>query len=216
MKIQPIEYNKNKKEIDDKYHNYLNNNYKSIISKLFVGFLNTKRTCINCKECLYNYSLFSFIEFNLDRCYKKNSNNIYVYESNVEKWFLIQQEHNKLLSEKQNIFCEACKCVTSHYESKLFENFPNNLIIVINRGEGYKNKSKINYSLTMNLGGLIFELVGVIKRMLDKDGEYFISINSIQNTWIISKRNKINKIDNPINHSDGLVVLLFYSFKNKI
>lgn len=218
LKIQPIEYSKNKKEIYDKYHNYLNNNYKSIISKLFVGFLNTKRTCINCKECLYNYSLFPFIEFNLDKCFKKN-NNIYEYEPNVEKWFLIQQEHNKLLSEKQNIFCEVCKCVTSQYESKIFENFPNNLIIVINRGEGYNNKSKVIYSLTMNLGGLIFELVGVVKRITDKNGEYFISINlhnSNPKTWIISKRNKITKINNPINHSEGLVVLLFYSFQNKI
>ena len=71
----------------------------------------------------------------------------------------------------------------------------------------------------MNLGGLIFELVGVVKRITDKNGEYFISINlhnSNPKTWIISKRNKITKINNPINHSEGLVVLLFYSFQNKI
>ena len=195
------------------------NNYNSIISKYFVGFLITTRFCISCQKESYNYSLIPYIEVDLDKCYYEKEDNVYEYEPDIEYWLGIQQDH---ICEKHNIYCDNCKCTTIQNESKTIVKIPDNIIIAINWGEGYKNKSKkIKYALEINLGKGFYKLIGVVKRMEDKNGkEYFISIHydHSKGTWISSEKNNesdkkedTKEID-PIEHKEGLVVLLFYTF----
>ena len=68
------------------------------------------------------------------------------------------------------------------------------------------------YNLKINLGKVIFDLVGVVKRISDETGEYFISISFDfdQNTWIISEKESAKPIINPLVHSVGDEVILCY------
>ena len=189
------------------------NNYNSLISKYFVGFLETQRTCHKCQQELFNYRLLSYYEFDLDKCKKKNANSgKYEYTPKIEDWF------NEQIDERQNIFCKECKCATNQKESKKFLLIRENLIIAINRGEDYNNQSKVDYSMEIDLNIIHFELVGVVKRMEDKGNEYFISIHldHSSNTWVLTDNsgNSDKKEVNPIEHKEGLVVLLFYKFKS--
>ena len=141
----------------------------------------------------------------------KTTGNIY-YEDDIENIFTIQHNHCNYLSLQHNIFCNLCKWVKEQKEFKQFEKeyYPKNLIFTINRGEGYTNQSRINYKMQLTSGG--YDLIGVIKRMIDDKGEYFISINLDKDTnqWMLYERNKLTKVDNPFAYPNGLVVMLFY------
>ena len=195
---------------------YFMDNYGSIISQNFVGILKTKRMCmkVSNKCSRYSYYLYYFIEFNLDYCMKKDKSNgnIY-YESDIEKLFDIQKNHCQHLSLKHNIYCNICNWFKEQKEFKQYEYYPKDLIFVINRGEGYSNHSPVDYKLKLKTGG--FDLVGVIKRMVDNKGEYFISINLDKDTnqWVLYERNKLTKVVNPFVYPNGLVIMLFYAKK---
>lgn len=208
--IQPEKWGLKEKGLID-YRNYFMENYGSIISHNFVGILKTKRMCPkNCKG-RYSYYLYTFIELNLNYCINKDktTGNIY-YEPDIENLFPIQHNHCNYLSLQHNIFCNLCKWVKEQKEFKQFEDYPKNLIFTLNRGEGYTNQSPINYKLQLITGG--YDLIGVIKRMADDKGEYFISINLDKDTnqWMLYERNKLTKVDNPFVYPNGLVVMLFY------
>jgi serine/threonine protein kinase len=233
LKKSVIENNDDyKKFINGAYDEILKtNNYNSIISKYFIGLFAIIRFCKKCQKELYDYSICPYVEFDLDKCYNEKKE----YEPNIEEWFILQFKH---ISEKKNIYCENCKCITTQNESKSIVRFPENLIIAINRGDDYNNQSEVKYSEEINLGGTIFKLIGVVKRMVDKGGEeYFISFHLEQSndTWVVSEREKEenkkrenkkgenkkgenkkgeNKKEvNPIKHEKGIVMLLFYLLK---
>ena len=208
--IQPEKWDLKEKGLYD-YQKYYLENYGSIISQNFVGILKTKRMCKkNCKG-LYSYYLYTFIELNLNYCMgkDKSTGNIY-YESDIEKILTIQHNHCKHLSLKHNIFCNLCKWVKEQKEFKQYENFPKDLIFIINRGEGYTNQSTVVYKMKISSGG--YDLMGVIKRMVDDKGEHFISINLDKDTnqWVLFERNKLTKVESPFVYPNGLVVMLFY------
>ena len=216
FKIQPINFNENKEQSYNEFINYYNNNFNSIITQYFIGFIKTKRICKTCREGLYSFNLFPFIEFDLDRC----GQDLY-----LQNWFHIQNNHCFTLSLEHNVICQLCKGVREHNEFKQFYSMPDNFIISLNRGEGFRNRSYVNYPIQLNLSGKIekpgsccvFNLVGIIKRMVtDKGEEYYVSINldPFQNTWIVSEGNQCYNINNPFMHKDGLELLLFYSAVN--
>ena len=208
--------------------------FSKLINKYFIGILKTKRICAKNRECRYDtyaYSIFPYIEFQLDRCLK---NKTIEYEPNLEKWFDIQINHQHFLSPNHNIYCPIAKSITPHVEYKQFDTYPQNLIIIINRGEIYRNTSKVIFPLNLKIeefkGKKVindetgikevreanekeFTLVGIIKRMEEQNREYFISINydSNKKIWIHSDGNSLRKIDDPLTHEEGLVVALFYS-----
>ena len=209
--IQPEKWDSKEKAIINYQNNFIEN-YGSFISKNFVGVLKTKRMCKTKCKGLYSYYLYNFIELNLDYCMNKDKStgNLY-YEPDIENILDIQHNHCQYLSMQHNIFCSLCKWVRDQKEFKQFENFPKDLIFLINRGEGYRNQSPVNYKLKLTSGG--YDLVGVIKRMVDNKGEeYFISINldKDKNQWVLYERNKLSKVESPFVYPNGLVVMAFY------
>ena len=210
--IQPFEFNSSKDNANKEFLNYFNNNYKSDYSKYFCGGLKTKRNCYTCKHSFYNYYTIPYLEFQLDNCFSMNEiTKTYQYEPKLVSWFNKQYNHGKLL----NITCKTCKSKLSEF--KQIEPFQHHLVITINRGEGYNNKSKIVYPLEINLN-FPYDLVGIIKRISDEKGEYFISISlnfSDGKTWTLSNKETAKKINNPLDHSDGDIVMLCYSLRKK-
>ena len=210
--IQPSNFNRNKETSLNEFMNYFNNNFNSIISKYFVGIIKTKRICKECRAGLYSFNLFPFIEFDLDRCGQ---------ELNLFNWFKMQNDNNSQLLEDHNVICNKCKCIRKHNEFKQFYSLPQNFIISINRGEGFKNESNIIYPEILNLFQKIekndsycnFNLIGIVKRMkdLNKGEDYYISIYYDKGKWMKSDREKLTQIQSPLNDNDGMVMLLFYS-----
>ena len=213
--IQPSNFNRSKDISLNEFMNYFKNNFNSIISNYFVGIIKTKRICKECRAGLYSFNLFPFIEFDLDRCGQ---------ELNLPDWFQMQNDNNSQLTEDHNVICNKCKCIRKHNEFKQFYKLPQNFIISINRGEGFKNESNIIYTETLNLGDKIeskndsyynFNLIGIVKRMKDvnKGEDYYISIYYDKGRWIKSDREKLTEIQSPFTDNDGMVMLLFYSGK---
>ena len=212
LKIQPYEFD-SKENAEQKFNDFIKKNYDSIVYKYFCGKLKTVRKCI-CDNETYCYNSFHYLDFNLDRCFSLKGNKEYVYEPKLIQWFALQNNHNNQLSENHKIYCEKCKSIKQQLEFKMFENCPFNLIISINRGDGFKNKNKVQISFFLNVPKIRYDLFGIIKRIEKEEGEYYISINKdyITNTWIISQPKKPDeKIDNPFKHSEGDAILLFYT-----
>ena len=216
--IHPVHFEQNEKNSLSVFMNYFNEHFTSDISKNFIGFLRRTRVCQKCKEGFYSFNLFPFIEFNLDVCSKY---------PNFESWFKEQNEHYLELSEKLNIECPKCGCITPHNEFRQFFEFPNNFIISLNRGEGFKNNTKIDYPMVLDLSNIVekkdsnskFNLVGIVKRMVDGNlNEHYCSIylDPYQNCWLINNINKLSKIKNPKEHNRGIAMLLFYSSINDL
>lgn len=222
FRFQNAEFNEDKNEALEESKKYYKNNYNSIIYKNFVGFLKTVRICQKKKEeknCrYYSFSIFPYLEFNIDKCVEANEKlKKIAYQPEIKEWFNLQKNHSKFLSVEHNITCKKCNSIQPHVEFKQFYDFSNNLIIAINRGEKYRNKSKVIYSQNLEIKTeksiFSFKLVGVIKRMSDNKGEYFacIYLGKETNEWFICNRNEITKVGDPFSLPEGLVVMLFYT-----
>ena len=64
---------------------------------------------------------------------------------------------------------------------------------------------------------ILYNLVGIVKRKKDdKDKEYYISkyYDPYLNSWVLSDRNNLMKIQNPLENDWGMVMVLFYSSIN--
>ena len=207
-----IIFNKDK---DKAYNLFLNTTYlfNSIISNNFLSIIKTKRKCKTCNQGYYSFNVTPFLEFNLDNCEEN---------LNLEKWFYLQNNREICLNLNYNYICEDCQNIREFFEFKQFYSLPNYLIISINRGEGYKIKSGINFPMFLNLEKDIekdnsnknFKLVGIVKRAIDnKNEEYYISLylNPFIGKWMISNKYGIMEIDDPLNHNEGMVMVLFYS-----
>ena len=185
--------------------------YKTGITDFFIGFLKIIKKCYQCKNESISFNFFPYIEFNYDT---------FNEEPNFENWFKKQNEKYLDLNEKYNLECKNCKKITKQKEYKQIIQLPQNLIILLNENEGYKIPEKINYPIFLDLTQTFkketkFNLVGLVKRMIDKDGsEYYCAIylDPYQKCWICTdKNNNFGKIKEPKSHTRGMVMLLFYS-----
>ena len=225
FKMQSYDFDTNEQDALTNCNNYRNKFFNSIICKYFCGTIKTKRICTdeNCQKENYCYNLFPYLEFNLDRCYRLNEkDNKYEYEPNISEWFSIQENHCKILSKEYNICCPGCGKIELQKEFKQIEEFPLNLIIAINRGKRNEYKSKLVYDTTLYINKvddkLEYNLVGIIKRIEDKNIEKYISIifDSVENNWIKTGNNTQIVIKNPKDDSEGDIIMLFYSFNKRI
>ena len=226
---QMMIFNEDKKQALQLFQQYFNNNFNSIISNQFIGYIKTKRICNKCGKGYYSFNIHPFIEFDVDMCRMvKNDANGNVLSMNfIENWFRAQNNQKKVLSPEHKIVCQKCKIITEFREFKQFYILPRCFIISLNRGKNYTNTFEIQIPPVLNLKDKIetddsprlFNLVGIVKRMVDaKQDEYFIAIykDVQQNIWKLCDRNTVTIIQNPLAHKEGLVVVLFYSAINMI
>ena len=211
---QMVFFEKDKNNALSKFLDFFNKNFDSLISKFFVGYIKTKRLCLNgCGQSFYSFNIHPFIEFDLDTVQG---------EPNIENWFFLQNNKKVILNTEHKIFCSNCRMIKEFREFKQFYDLPKCFIISINRGENYKNDFQPPIPLYINLKNKIesvtcpnneFNLVGIVKRFLDeKNEEHFIAIYKDKNNrWKKSEREKVEDIIDPLADKDGLVIMLFYS-----
>ena len=201
------------------FQQYFKNNFNSIISKYFVGYIKTKRICNKCNTGYYSFNIHPFIEFDIDMAKIPSEAPMNL----LENWFKAQNNQKRVLSVEHKIVCPNPNCnVTEHREFKQFYVMPKCFIISLNRGKNYTNNLEINIPMLLNLQNKIeiaksynkYNLVGMVKRIVDdRQQENFIAIyyDSKNKNWKLSDKDQVSVISNPLEHKQGLVVLLFYS-----
>jgi ubiquitin C-terminal hydrolase len=132
--------------------------YKSIISDLFYGILETKTQCTNCKRIKYNFQVYSFLEFPLEQI------NIYFTNQGRRQNFNGQGnpdidlyecfEHYESLLQMtgdNKIYCSECNSSFDAFYQTLLYTTPNYLILNLNRGKNAVYECKVNFPNILNL-----------------------------------------------------------------
>ena len=229
--IQSMKYESEKQKAIDELNKYINDSFNSMISKYFGIIIKDKIICTE-KHAKYSFNIHPFIEFYTEmiKSYDKDPNikNFEITKdnfANVSSWFILQHWRDITLTKDHKIICDQCKGIAEFYKFKQFYHLPKCLIISLNQGENYNNEFEPNIEKVLNLKNKLinlesneknynYNLVGIIKRMIDSDSyEYFIAIykDNKSNSWKISDRNNINDIEDPLSHKEGIVTTLFYS-----
>ena len=215
-----------------KFEDYFNKNFTSIISKYFVGKIKTKRLCNKCEGFVYSFNIHPFIEFDMEmsNVVRTDANGNIIDLNELANWFRAQNAQKKILSTDHKITCKFPQCnnqVTEHREFKQFHHLNQCLIISLNRGKNYNNTFEpkipeildLNYYLAQNAPYKTYSLVGLVRRFVDENQEeHFIAIyrDMEANVWRISDREKVEIIKDPFSYKNGLVILVFYSAIIKI
>ena len=225
-----------KNKIFNKFLIKFKNNYKSIISDLFYGIKEIKYKCNICTTIKYNYDIFFFLEFSLEKVsiffnksYEKKYvrfTNEFIPEINLSECFEYYQREETMDRDKR-IYCQVCKtnCNTNIYNS--LYSLPQYLIIILNRGEKNQFKCKVNIPKSLNLEeytqfkGVKYEydLYGVIyKTYIDSNFEHIKAFykNINNNKWYLYKDNNISEceINNDSLNKDSYI--LFYQKKEDL
>ena len=149
--------------------------YKSIISNLFFGLLETKTQCQKCKNIIYNFQIYRFINFPLKEvnqyCFNNGKRNNYNMNNNknpdIDIYECFEYHRNLNLT---RMFCNICRCDCDAHFGQLLYSAPNYLIIFLDRGKGALYECKVNFPDQLNIynfvsfknGNTVFGLYAVI------------------------------------------------------
>ena len=178
------------------------NKFRSIISDLFYGVMETKTKCLGCQQTKYNFQVYSFIEFPLEQVNKyfinnKLKNSISSLNSNNNPDINLYECFNyygnmELMNGENQMYCNTCKkCCDAYYQTILYS-APNYLIINLNRGKGAVYQCNVIFPEKLNIlnfvsfqeGNTYFELYAVISH---------IGPSSMSGHFIAYCKNKIDK-----------------------
>ena len=215
-----IEFN-NKNEALKNFISYSQKNNQSPIFDICYGCMKTKTLCDRCQKAniensLYSFNNYYFVSFNLDLAEKYNNNSL-----SLEKLFNIQNNICITIDTNKHKICNKCNSIQVHYQRKQFYTFPYYLIICLVRGYNCKNKKKILYNIDLNLKNECelkevspsqFKLVGIIKRLDIGEQEHYISLyfDYKSNSWYLRDDCSLTKINNPMEHNQGIEICFFY------
>jgi hypothetical protein len=212
----------NKEESFKYFINNFNENNNSIISNYFYGNMKTKTVCGRCQLTTYSFTSFDFITFNIDLVQKfLMKNNYQKLMNNIDLNLCFSCQNNTLIQSMSFLkYCRQCLQNQIHSERKQFYTFPRYLIICLDRGADCENKTKIFYDTMLNLTSnydnpnsfSFFMLKGIVKRFDVNNKEHYISIyyDFNQKSWIVRDDSKTQKINSPLEHNQGIEVILFF------
>ena len=212
----------NKEESFKYFINNFNENNNSIISNYFYGNMKTKTVCGRCQLTTYSFTSFDFITFNIDLVQKfLMKNNFQNLMNKIDLNLCFSCQNNTLIQSMSFLkYCRQCLQNQIHSERKQFYTFPRYLIICLDRGADCENKTKIFYNTMLNLTSnydnpnsfSFFMLKGIVKRFDVNNKEHYISIyyDFNQKSWIVRDDSKTQKINSPLEHNQGIEVILFF------
>ena len=211
--------------------NYFSQKYNSIISKLFYGLLETKSQCQGCKMIKYNFQIYSFVEFPLEKvnqyCFNTGKRIYYTMSDNNPNPDIRLEEcfeyfgNVELMNGDNQMYCNICNCsCDALYGSSLYT-APNNLIINLNRGRGAVYKCKVIFPETLNLynyvtfknSNTLFELYAVICHIgPSSESGHFIAFckNRMDKKWYKYNDAFVTLCKNPYEYQQGMAYILFY------
>jgi len=201
----------NKKELMIEFINTFLTKINSNISNNFMGLIKEIIICNQCQLKRYFFKSYFFITFDLEKIFKTKK----IEKLNLEEGF---EYSNKNVQIKEH-YCPKCLSITEHNYRKFFFSAPNYLIISIQRGINYQYKTPIGINQILDINNYIefknvakkFTLVGVLKRAIKNEKEYYFSIAFIHNVWFRCEGKKIQQSKCPSNDdSNEDIIMLFY------
>ena len=200
------------------FEKYYNKNYNSIVSKLFYGIYEKKLKCKICNTTKYNYDIFSFIEFPLEKIYQ------FLDNKNIELYKCFQfYKKEQFLTGQNKIYCDKCKNKNDSYSSSSLISIPNYLCIILNRSyeNSFKYKVKLNESLDLTEyvdkkseeKKLIYNLYAVINHKgIDLKSDDYIAYcrHRINNNWYFYNDSIVSKCERKKDYLNGISCILFY------
>ena len=205
-------------------------NYNSIISNLFYGVLETKSQCQGCKNIKFNFQIYSFIEFPLERvnlyCFNAGKRNNYNMNNNknpdVDLYECFEYYGNvDLMTGDNQMYCNICNCLKDALYGTLLYSAPNYLIINLNRGRGAVYECKVNFPEQLNIynfvtyknGNTVFELYAVICHIGPSSmSGHFVAYckNKRDKKWYLFNDGMVSKCNKPYEYQNGMPYILFY------
>jgi len=198
--------------------------YFSIISDLFFGIIYTKSFCISCKTTIYNYQLFNFLIFPLQKVleYKMKLNN---FQNNFNNTVSIYDcfDYSQSPSYLNEYYCNFCKCSKGCNYTTYLSVLPNIIIIIINRGKGIEYNINLSFDENIVLKKYVeflndecmYELFGVVTHYGDSSQSgHFVArcISPVDEMWYLYNDSIIQKIGyfNKEEFYSGHPYILFY------
>jgi len=210
-------------------------NYNSIISDLFYGIFETRSQCFGCQCIKYNFQVFNFIEFPLEKvnqyCFntgKRNYFNIF-QNSNVNPDINIHEcfEYYSIIETMNGdnqMYCNFCKRnMDSLYRSVLYS-LPKILIINLNRGRGATYQCNVNFTEELDLfnyisnksGNYLYELYAIICHIGPNSmSGHFVAYckNRMDKNWYLYNDGIVTKCKNYFEYRGKMPYILFYKVK---
>ena len=207
-------------------------NYNSIISQLFYGIYEIRSLCHECKKMKYNFQIYSFLEFPLEK--------INQYFNEIRKQTLNNQDVSNpvidiyecfeyykkidLMNGDNKMFCDICGKLNDAYYATSLYSAPKILILNLNRGKGGIYACNVIFPEELNIidyvgykdGPTNFELFAVIVNYGNcKIGGHFVAFckNRMDNNWYLYDDAKVTKCNGPKEYLKGLPYILFYRKK---
>jgi len=204
--------------------------YNSIISNLFYGTLETKAQCQICKQIKYNFQIFSFIEFPLEKvnqyCFNSGKRSNYNMLNNknpdIDLYECFEYNNNlELMTGENQMYCNICNCSCDSLYGSILYSTPNYLIINLNRGRGAVYECNVNFPEQLNLfnyvsfkmGNTVYELYAVICHIGPSSmSGHFIAFckNRIDKKWYKYNDALVDLCQNPNEYRSGMPYILFY------
>ena len=203
--------------------------FKSIISDLFYGILETKYQCKICNTIKYNFQIYSFLEFPLQQV------NHYFYtlqkrplltndgknpDVDLYECFDYFGKIDSMIGENQ-MYCNQCnKQCDSLYCNKLYSG-PSYLIIHLNRGKGatyecnviFPEQLNINNYIEFKIGPTVYELYAVVCHLGPSSmSGHFVAYckNRIDKKWYLYNDATVTLCTRKQQYTDGMPYILFY------
>ena len=207
--------------------------YKSIISNLFYGTIQTKSQCSNCKTIKYNFQIFSFLEFPLEQvnefCFKNGLRKYYNGNGNPDinlyECFHHYQNISTMNGDNQ-IYCNDCgKNCDALYGTFLYS-MPNYFIINLNRGKNAVYKCNVIFPEILKLENFVkfntinstFQLKAVICHIGPSSmGGHFVAYcrHYMDNNWYKYNDSFVTKCLDKKEYLNGMPYILFYQAIDK-
>ena len=207
--------------------------YKSIISNLFYGTIQTKSQCSNCKTIKYNFQIFSFLEFPLEQvnefCFKNGRRKYYNGNGNPDinlyECFHHYQNISTMNGDNQ-IYCNDCgKNCDALYGTFLYS-MPNYFIINLNRGKNAVYKCNVIFPEILKLENFVkfntinstFQLKAVICHIGPSSmGGHFVAYcrHYMDNNWYKYNDSFVTKCMDKKEYLNGMPYILFYQAIDK-
>ena len=219
---------KNEQRMFNLFSEEMKSNFKSPISDLFYGVLETRTNCLNCKGIKYNFQIYSYIEFPLQQvynyCLKNYPGNNYISQGipvvDLYRCFEFYQLPT-LMTGNNQIYCNDCKRSFDAYYGTLLYFLPNYLIINLNRGKNAVFQCNVIFPELLKLHkyvinqerNTVFKLVSVISHYGPSSmGGHFIAYcrHYQDNCWYNYNDSTVTKCTNPKPYLTGMPYILFY------
>ena len=213
------------------FTNEFTTKYNSIISNLFYGLLETRSQCQGCKMIKYNFQIYSFVEFPLERvnqyCFNTGKRNNYI-NNNINKnpdinlYECFEYYGNmELMTGDNQMYCNICKCLCDSLYGTSLYSAPNYLIINLNRGKGAVYECDVIFPEQLNLfnfvsfknGNTVFELYAVICHIGPSSmGGHFVAYckHKKDKNWYLYNDAMVTLCENNNAYKKGMPYILFY------